>query len=166
MSEQNPEGMPVQGMYAMINDRGVYRCTVTMSDVSLTTYHEVNLFEFDAHKVGKAFSRVAQQSGTTISRERYDEDFTDLLMAVEKTQKTTMSLRSGDKVHTYVVKQPVQDSETGFLELSPYREKWWMENPHLAPIVQSIQEYLPDFKPWRLQADPYIRIFSKTSGLL
>lgn len=157
---------PVQGMYAMVNDKGVYRCTVTMTDVSLTTYHEVNLFEFDAVKVGKAFPRIAQHSGTTLVRERYDQDFTDLLMIVEKTQKTTMCLRSGDKIHTYVAKQPVQDSETGFLELSPYRKEWWMGNPHIAPVVESIQEYLPDFKPWRLQADPYIRIFSKTSSLL
>ena len=157
---------PVQGMYAQINDRGVYRATVTMTDVSLTTYHEVKLFEFNALKVGKAFSRIAQLAGTNIQRELYSEDFTDLLILTEKTQKTTMCLRSGDKVHTYVVKQPVQREDDGFLELSPYREEWWTGNPALAPIVESIQSYLPDFAPWKMQLDPYIRLLSKTSGLM
>lgn len=157
---------PIQGMYANVDDQSGVRCTVTMSDVSVSVYKEVNLFAFNAFQAGKAFSRVAQITGTTIDRDKYNRDITDLILAVEKTQKTTMHMRSGNKVVTYVAKQPVQDEETGFLELSPHRKEWWMDNPHIEPIVTSIREYLPDFSPWKGQIDQYIRLFSKTSTLL
>lgn len=157
---------PVQGMYVQIDDKGVHRCTVTMTDVSLTTYHEVNLFTFNMDQVKKVFSRVMNLSGQTVTRERYEQDFQDLLLVVGKTQKTTMCLRSGNKIHTYVVGQPVQREDDGFLELSPYREDWWMQNPKLEPIIESIKEYLPEFAPWKMQLDPYIRAMSKVSGLM
>jgi len=105
-------------------------------------------------------------TGTTIDRDQYNQDITDLTLAVEKTQKTTMYLRSGNKVVTYVAKQPVQNEETGFLELSPARKEWWMDNPHIGPIVTSLREYLPNFSPWRGQNDEYISLFSKKSTLL
>ncbi len=167
MSESKEQARPsdVQGMYAQINDSGVHRCTVTMSHVSLTTYHETNIFAFDEKKVAKAFNRIAMKAGTQIDRSRYEQDFADLLALVSKTNKTTMCLISGDKVHTYVAKTIVQSEEDKYLEMSPYRREWWMDNPHIAPVVESIQEYLPDFRPWRVLADPYISILSKTSSL-
>lgn len=166
MLEGHTENNPIQGMYAMVDDQAGVRCTVTMSDVSVSVYKEVNLLAFNALQAGKAFTRVAQLAGTTIDRSRYDQDITDLIMAVEKVQKTVMHMRSGSKVTTYVAKVPVQDEKTGFLELSPNRKEWWLGNPHLAPIVESINEYLPGFSPWKGQVDDYIRIFSRTSSLL
>lgn len=157
---------PVQGMYAQVDDESGVRCTVTMSDVSVSVYKEVNLLPFNALQAGKAFPRVAQMTGTTIDRDQYNQDITDLTLAVEKTQKTVMHLRSGSKVTTYVAKGPVQDEETGYLELSPWRKEWWLGNPNIAPIVESICKYLPGFAPWKGQADQYIRMFVKTSSLL
>lgn len=166
MSEEKLIKNPIQGMYAAVDDQVGVRCTVTMSDVSVSVYKEVNLLPFTALQAGKAFARVAQKAGTTIDRNSFDQDMTDLILAVEKTQKTVMHLRSGNKVTTYVAKTPVQDDETGYLELAPQRKEWWMGNPHLEPIVTAINEYLPGFSPWKGQLDDYIRIFSKTSSLL
>lgn len=157
---------PVQGMYARVDDASGVRCTVTMSDVSLSVYEEVKLLQFTAFEAGKAFPRVAQTTGTTIDRDRYNQDITDLIMAVEKTQKTTMHLRSGNKITTYVAKTPVQNEENGYLELSPKRREWWMGNPNLEPIVTSMREYLPNFSPWRGLDDEYIYLFSRKSNLL
>lgn len=157
---------PVQGMYAAVNDRPARRCTVTMSDVSLTVYEEVNLFNFTPHKVDQCFPSVAASCQATIDRSVFNQDFKDLIVAVEKVQRTTMSLRSGDKIITNVAKQIVQDEATGYLEFAPEREEWWMGNPHIQPIIVSIQSYLPDFAPWRGLGDNYISLFSRRSTLL
>lgn len=166
MSEEHSVNNPVQGMYAMVDDQVGVRCTVTMADVSVSVYKEVNLLAFTALQAGKAFPRVAQVAGTNIDRSRYDQDITDLIMAVEKTQKTVMHLRSGNKVTTYVAKTPVQNEQNGYLELSPQRKEWWLDNPHIAPIIESISEYLPGFSPWKGQVDTYIHLFSRQSALL
>lgn len=159
------EGSVVQGMYCVVKGEGTRKCTVTMTDISLTVYTTSNLFLFTEDDVKKRFSQIAQKSGSHISREKYEQDFLDLLQVTSKTRKTQMSLRSGDKIFTYTLGEPVQDEKTNFLELSPERQEWW-EHPNVKPIVSSICEYLPNFKPWLLQKDTYIAILSGKSSLL
>lgn len=166
MSEQNFEQAPlVQGMYCQVNDTGCQKCTVTMTDVSLTIYRTVNLFTFGMGKVEKSFNAIAQEAGTNIQRAQYNQDFTDLLAVCAKIQSTKMSLRSGDKIVTFTPGQPIHDEKTGYLELSPERPEWWA-HPLLEPIVTSIQSYLPGFEPWLLQRDKYIGRLSIKSSLL
>ena len=161
MSEQNP----VQGMYCIINDVGTRKCTVTMADVSLTMYREVNLLTFDMGSVKRHFNRIVQAAKTNINREQYEQDFLDFINVLNKVKHTEMKLRSGDKVLTYAIGQPVVNEIDGFVELSPSRAEWWT-HPGVEPIVKSITSYLPDFKPWLLQKDDYIGILSARSSLL
>ncbi len=165
MSDEKQVQGDVQGMYAQVVGGAIHKMTVTMPHVSLTTYEEVNILGFDMHQVSKNFKRTAQLAGTAIDGDKFEQDFKDLLGLVIKTQKTTMHLISGDKICTYVAKTIVQREDDKFLEMSPYRAAWWMDNPHLSPIVESIQSYLPGFKPWKMKLDPYIRSLMMNSGL-
>lgn len=156
---------PVQGMYCVVKGSGSQKCTVTMPAVCLTVYSEVPVFSFTTEDAHKRFAKVANIAGTNISRQTFDKDIEDLLRVTGKTQRAEMSLVSGDKILTYAVGQPLEEEGTGYLELTPDREGWW-QHPNLEPIVESLQSYLPGFKPWLMNKDVYIAAMSARSGLL
>lgn len=155
----------IQGMHCILKGYGTIRATVTMSDVSLTIYETANLLEFTIADVRKRFKKLAMTARTNIVQSKLEQDFEDLITVCSKVQKTNMCLRSGDRISTYALGQPVYDEKDGFLFLSPSMKQWWT-HPSVEPIVQSIQEYLPGFAPWLLQKDIYIGILSQKSSLL
>ncbi len=149
------------GMYARIclpgDDKwSVQRMTVTMESITVTTYETLPLFDFNERSIDRAWMSYATHMGydnRPIDKERLKTDLHDLMDAVSQVDKSTMVLPCGTKIVTYCVGQPVEDDETHFLEMSWEREAWWMDNPHIAPIVESIHTYHPDFKPWEGKND-------------
>lgn len=161
MSEQQVSN-PVQGMHCKVDDVSS-KCTISMHMVCVTQYEEVRLLSVSDRDIEDAFARVARylspDSGANMSKEVYVQDFKDLVSAVSKVQKSVMTLMSGNRITTYAVGEPVGD-EKGFLYLNPQMKEWW-EHPTLEPIVQSIQQYLPDFSPWHLGKDKYLVLMKR-----
>lgn len=162
---EHEEQTPVQGMHCELKGSGTVKCTVTMSDVCLTIYSTVNLFEFGKDMVVKRLKRISTMVDHPVDMAMLQSDLNDLLDITDVVQKSQMSLRSGDKIITYALGQPDYDERDGYLYLTPKVKEWW-DHPNIQPVVESIQRQLPDFKPWLLQSDPYIAILSQKSSLL
>lgn len=153
----------VQGMYCEMKGKTV-KCTVSMSDVSLTVYGDAKLFDLELPDLFVRFSRVSRLFAQAATKEQFCQDFEDLLTLTSKVNRTQMFLRSGQELVCYALGVAESD-EQAFLYLTPKMREWW-NHPRIKPIVESIQEYLPDFSPWLLTRDKTIGILTSQSSLL
>lgn len=163
-----------QGMYAQVALTGshqfkVSRLVVTVDMLTLTVYDKVSLIASSEKGLTNGWLACASRRhlmSTPVSKDRFEQDFTDLCNAVSQVDKTTLVLPCGSKVVTYCVGEPVVEEGTGFMEMTWEREAWWMQNPHISPIVESIQQYYPNFAPWKGMKEPLISAMMARSSLL
>lgn len=163
-----------QGMYAHVglagsNNLQVKKIIFTVEAVTLTVYDNVSLINISERGLTNgwlAYTSRKSLMATPITKDRFEQDFTDLMNAVGKVDKVTMLFPCGSKVVTYCVGKPVVEDETKFLEMSWEREAWWMNNPFIAPIVESIREYYPTFSPWKGTKEVLISAMLSRSSLL
>ncbi|QFP93898.1 hypothetical protein [Pectobacterium phage Wc4-1] len=153
----------IVGMHCHV-EGGLSKCRVTMAAVCLSQYKTKQILPYELEGIAKKFRRISRYMSNQVSSERFTIDFTDLWKACSKVQVVDMTQVSGKQLTTYAIGEPLV-SEDGFLYLSPVMREWW-EHPNLEPIVKAIQEYLPDFEPWKLKTEKYFDILSSKSSLL
>lgn len=163
----NIEGM-IAFFQSSIQSKGsTEKILVNTNNICTSIVKEVTYFPYTSKDINEAILVYRRDFKEINDHKGLLSKFSDFHDYLERVEVRTLYMNNGNIIRQVIspcIQTTPLTDDNSFFVLTPAHANWWLKNAGLCAIIESIQEDLPDFKPWLGERDTFVAIIKKVAN--